>query len=127
VKARGKNGFSDDLKRGFYFGCTTSMLAIQLAYYAGSSQIVLLGNDFRYPRSQPRFYHESNPQPPDPFLSVQLWNVRLACRELAARGVAMFLCTRDSNLAPYVPYRDFSLTIDDAHRAVEKATPHAHR
>lgn len=120
VKSRGKNGFSDDLRRGFYFGCTTSMLAIQLAYYAGASTIYLLGNDFRYPPSQPRFYYESNPQPPDPFLSIQLWNIRLAWKELRVRGVDMYVCTRDTNLAPYVPLIDF-------HRAVENANSHRRR
>lgn len=35
VRTIGKNGFSTNLSAGFYFGCTTTMLAIQLAYYLG--------------------------------------------------------------------------------------------
>lgn len=116
VKAVGKNGFSDDLHRGFYFGCTTSMLAIQLAAYIGAARIVLLGNDFRYPKDQPRFYRETRPQEPDPFLSIQIWNVRNAWRELRARGKEMVICTRATNLAPYVPYAPFEQLVEEARR-----------
>lgn len=107
VRVLGKNGFSTDLRRGFYFGCTTSMLAIQLAYYAGASKIVLLGNDFRYPKGQPRFYHETSPQAHDPFMSIQIWNIRNSFLELRKLGVEMSICTQRTNLAPYVPFVPF--------------------
>jgi hypothetical protein len=104
VNVLGKNGFSSDLRRGFYFGCTTAMLAIQLAAHAEASRIVLLGCDFRYPKDQPRFYKEDNPQDQDPFLSIQIWNIRNAFTELRRRGCEMVICTKSTNLTPYVPY-----------------------
>ena len=111
VPSLGKNGFSDDLARGFYFGCTTSMLALQLAAYLGARRIVLLGNDFRYSSSQPRFYKEEVPQAHDPFLSVQIWNVRNAVVALEARQVEVVICTKSSTLVPYVPFLDFSVAL----------------
>jgi hypothetical protein len=107
VRSLGKNGFSEDLWRGFYFGCTTSMLAIQLAYHLGAAKIALLGNDLRYPKGQPRFYHESAPQTQDPFLSIQIWNIRNAFVELRRLGVELCICTRSTNLVPYVPFVPF--------------------
>ena len=107
VRSLGKNGFSHDLRRGFYFGCTTSMLAIQLAAYLSCRHIFLLGNDLRYPRDRPRFYEEAEPQSVDPFLSVQIWSIRNAKLELDKRGVDLYICTRDSNLAPYIPFISF--------------------
>lgn len=114
VKALGKNGFSDDLRRGFYFGCSTTMLGVQLAFHLGATRIVLLGNDLRYAKERPRFYAEDAPQEHDPFLSVQIWNVRNAWRELQERGVEMLICTRESNLAPYVPYASFEQVVASA-------------
>lgn len=121
VHAIGKNGFSEDLARGYYFGCTTSMLALQLAAYLGCRRIVLIGNDFRYPKDQPRFYRERNPQDHDPFLSVQLWNIRNAYRWLRARGIELCICTRSSNLVPYIPHIPFDDLVDQAHN--QKAMP----
>lgn len=111
VKVLGKNGFSSDLRRGFYFGCTTAMLAIQLAAHAEAARIVLLGCDFRYPKNQPRFYKEDNPQDQDPFLSIQIWNIRNAFNELRKRGVEMIICTKSTNLTPYVPYMRLEETV----------------
>jgi hypothetical protein len=107
VRAIARNGFSNDLERGYYFGCTTTMLAVQLAAYLGCRSIYLLGCDFKYNGPTPRFYAEAIPQEPDPFLSVQLWNLRNAYRELERIGVGLFHCTPDSNLAPYLPFCDF--------------------
>ena len=120
VRALGKNGYSHDLARGFYFGCSTSLLAIQLASYLGCTTIVLLGNDFRYPRNQPRFYHEARPQAQDPFLSIQIWNVRNAYNLLQEKGVDLWLCTRNSNLVPYVPWRSFDDLVAKARDEVVK-------
>lgn len=107
VKALGKNGFSHDLARGYFFGCTTTMLAIHLAAFLGARRIILLGVDFRYGKEQRRFYSESAPDPVDPFLSIQLWNIHNAVRELSEVGVDVVMCTRHSNLAPYVPWVEF--------------------
>lgn len=113
VRTLGKNGFSHDLRRGYYFGCTTTMLAIQFAAYAGAKRIVLLGTDFRYPKDKPRFYPESSPQPEDPFLSIQLWNIRNAFLELRIRGTDLVICTTETNLRPYIPYLDFNETFEN--------------
>lgn len=107
VKALGKNGFSHDLARGYFFGCTTTMLAVHLAAYLGAARIIMLGVDFRYGKDQRRFYSESAPDPVDPFLSIQLWNIHNAARELSAVGVELLMCTRHSNLAPYIPWTEF--------------------
>ncbi len=107
VKALGRSGFSENLQLGFYHGCTTTMLAIQLAFHMGAVRIALLGNDLKYSGDKPRFYEESQVQSNDPFLSVQLWNVRNAARELCERGCELFICTKNSNLVPYVRQRDF--------------------
>jgi hypothetical protein len=112
VKVLGKNGFSDDLAQGFYFGSTTSMLAIQLAAYLGCRRIVLLGNDFRYSSAQPRFYQEKVVQEHDQFLSAQIWNIRNAYRALRARGVELCICTRNTNLVPYIPHRPFDEVVE---------------
>jgi hypothetical protein len=114
VKAIGKNGFSSDLSQGFYFGCTTSLMAVQLAAFLGGRRIVLLGNDFRYPRYQPRFYQEKSSQDPDPFLSIQLWNMRNAYRALRGRGVELCICSRNTNLVPYIPYLPFDEVVERA-------------
>lgn len=107
VRSLGKNGFSADLSRGYYFGCTSSMLAIQLAAYLGCKRIVLLGNDLTYPKGQPRFYREDQPQDHDPFLSIQIWNIHNAMIELRAHDVEMVICTKSSNLVPYIRYVPF--------------------
>lgn len=119
VKTIGKNGFSTDLAQGFYFGCTTSLLAIQLASHLGCSRIVLLGNDFRYPKNQPRFYQESSPQGHDQFLSIQLWNIRNAYRVLRARNVELCICSRNTNLVPYLPYVTFDEVVERARQENE--------
>lgn len=107
VRARGKHGFSVDLVDGYFFGCTTTMLAVQLAAYTQCSTIYLLGCDFKYAGPQPRFYAEEQAQEPDPFLSVQLWNMRHAFVELRKLGIDMFCCSPESNLRPYVPFCSF--------------------
>ena len=78
IRSLGRDGFSLDLSRGFYFGCTTTMLAIQLAYYLGAKDIVILGCDLSYPDSQPRFYKEVSASPVDNFTGVQIKNIRNA-------------------------------------------------
>ena len=108
VRSMGKNGYSFHLCRGYYFGCTTSMLALQLASYIGSKEIYLLGMDFKYTAENRRFYEEKHPDPVDPFLSVQLWNMRNAYQLLKERGVSVAMCSKYSNLRPYLPYQEFN-------------------
>lgn len=107
VKALGKNGFSNNLNVGFYFGSTTTMLAIQLAFYLGCTEIYLLGVDLKYSKDNPRFYEEKNPQLEDSFTSVQIRNIADAVLYCKERGVKLYSCSENSFLRPYVPYIDY--------------------
>ncbi|GAA4650099.1 hypothetical protein GCM10023116_23820 [Kistimonas scapharcae] len=103
TKSLGRDGFSFDLNRGFYFGCTTTMLALQLAHYLGGKRIVLFGCDLTYPLSQPRAYREEKPSPIDNFTGVQIKNIRNAYLKLEERGVEFFNASPVSMLRPYLP------------------------
>jgi hypothetical protein len=107
VRAIGRDGFSVDLAKGFYFGCSTALLAVQLAFHLGCISIALLGCDFRYPPGTPRFYSEADPCPEDPMISVQVRNMANARAVLAARGVELLNCSPISALRPYVPFAEF--------------------
>jgi len=108
VRTLGKNGFSFNLQKGYYFGATTSMLAIQLAAYLGAKNIYILGMDLRYNGKNPRFYKENIVQEYDHFTSVQIHNIRNSYLELKKAGVNLFNCSKESLIGPYVPFRDFS-------------------
>ena len=107
IKAIGKNGFSKNLSAGFYFGCTTTMLAIQLAYYLGCSDVYLLGCDCRYSEENPRFYEEESPQLEDSFTSVQIFNIVNSAKYFEARGGGLFNCSKNSYLRAYLKYVSF--------------------
>jgi hypothetical protein len=102
-----RDGFSYNVEVGFYYGCTTTMLAIQLAAHLGCSEIYLLGVDLRYRHESPRFYKESKPQLEDAFTSVQIWNIANAAKILSNSGCRLISCSEKSLLRPYLPY--FSL------------------
>ena len=108
VKSLGRSGFSKDLALGFYFGCTTTMLAIQLAYYIGARRIYLLGNDLNYRGNQARFYSEASTQENDHFTGIQIDNIRNGYVVLREYGVELFNCSQSSLLLPYLPYKEFS-------------------
>lgn len=107
VKALKRDGFSENLAAGFFFGCTTTMLAIQLAYYLGASEIYLLGCDLRYSNESPRFYKEESPQLEDSFTSVQIWNIANASTFLASKGKKLINCSERSFLSPHIEYASF--------------------
>lgn len=104
VNPLGRDGFSANLAAGFYFGCTTAMLAIQLAVYLGSSDIFLLGVDLRYPTERPRFYAEASPDVEDAFTSVQMENIINAKTWCSRRGIGLHNCSARSFLRPYLGY-----------------------
>lgn len=108
VKALKRDGFSENLSAGYFFGCTTTMLAIQLAYYLGAAQIYLLGCDLRYSHESPRFYKESQPQLEDSFTSVQIWNIVNAATILEKEGRRLINCSPRSFLRPHIDYVEFS-------------------
>ncbi len=111
VHPLGRDGFSKNLSAGFFFGCTTTMLAIQLAYYLGSLEIYILGCDLRYREETPRFYEEKNPQLEDAFTSIQLWNIVNAARQIEMDGGSITNCSPVSFLRPYLPYCDFNAEV----------------
>lgn len=107
IRALGKNGFSMNLHKGYYFGATTTMLAIQLAAYLGAKNIYLLGMDLKYDGSNPRFYKEDDVQEFDSFTSIQIMNVRNAYLELRKCNVNLYNCSQNSLLYPYLPFSKF--------------------
>jgi hypothetical protein len=103
-----RDGFSENVEVGFYYGCTTTMLALQLAYHLGCKEIYMLGVDLRYNPESPRFYKEKSPQLEDAFTSVQIWNIANAANLMANKKVYLYGCSEKSFLRPYVPYVKFS-------------------
>lgn len=104
-----RDGFSFNLKKGFYYGCTTVMLAIQLAFYLGCDEIYLLGVDLVYKQSEARFYKEDNAQIDDSRASVQILNIVNADTVLRNEfGVKIFNCNPNSLIRNYLEYRDFN-------------------
>lgn len=102
-----RDGFSRNLAVGFYYGCTTTMLALQLAWHLGASEVYLLGCDLRYPEEKPRFYAELNPQLEDAFTSVQLSNILNAAKVFEADGRVLVNCSSRSFLRPYLDFSKF--------------------
>lgn len=117
-----RDGWSHDLRVGFYYGCTTTMLAVQLAAYMGCRTIYLLGVDLRYEAESPRFYAEVDPQAEDAFTSVQIWNLVNAHRELAARDQHLVNCSERSLLRPHIPFIPFSRVAKQPLASLEKET-----
>lgn len=101
------NGFSRNLSLGFNYGCTTTMLALQLAWHLGSLEVYLLGCDLRYPEENPRFYVESVPQLEDAFTSVQLSNILNAATIFEKKGGKLVNCSARSFLKPYLEFEYF--------------------
>lgn len=105
VKALGRDGFSFDLTKGFYFGCTTTMLALQLAVYLNFKKIYLLGLDLdNYFSDQIRFYKEQNVQEFDYFISTQIYNISNAFNILKSKNIELYHCNKKSMINPYLPY-----------------------
>jgi hypothetical protein len=107
VPALQRDGFSKSLQSGYFFGCTTTMLAIQLAYYLGITDIYLLGCDLKYSADSPRFYKESNPQLEDSFTSIQILNISNANIILNKENKRIINCSKNSFLRPYLDYEPF--------------------
>jgi len=104
IRSLGRDGFSMDVRKGFYFGCTTVMLALQLASYLGAKRIFLCGVDLKYDPLKPRFYKEDKVHSVDNYSCVQIHNIRNSFKILKQHGVALFNCSSNSLLRPYIPY-----------------------
>ena len=102
-----RDGFSQNLAKGYYYGCTTTMLALQLAWHLGSREVYLLGCDLRYPEDNPRFYEEATPQLEDAFTSVQMQNIVGASQVFESNGGALVNCSARSFLKPYLNFSEF--------------------
>ena len=102
-----RDGFSRNLAAGFHYGCTTTMLAIQLAWHLGAREVYLLGCDLRYPQEHPRFYEETAPQLEDAFTSIQISNIVRAAAVFEEGGGRLVNCSDRSFLRPYLTYESF--------------------
>lgn len=107
IQALERDGFSTNLASGYFYGCTTVMLAIQLAYYIGCNEIYLLGVDLTYSSEQPRFYSEKTIQIEDAFSSIQIKNIHNAHLFLEGNGVHIFNCNPLSMIRNYIPFNSY--------------------
>jgi hypothetical protein len=108
VRPLSRDGFSRDLAAGFHYGCTTTMLALQLAWHLGVREVYLLGCDLRYPEENPRFYNEHTPDLDDAFTSVQISNIVNAAEAFEQAGKHLINCSEHSFLRPYMAYSRLS-------------------
>lgn len=109
IKSIGRDGFSKNIHKGFYFGCTTTMLAIQLAVTLGCNNIYILGLDLtNYISSKIRFYNESNPQEYDLFISTQIFNISNAYKIMKKEKINIYHCNKKSLISPYIPFLNYN-------------------
>lgn len=113
VRPLERDGFSLNLTAGFYYGSTTTMLALQLAWHLGSREVLLLGCDLKYPEECPRFYAEDTPQIEDAFASVQLLNIVNAAKIFESEGGVIVNCSENSFIRPYLEFTEFSQLFTD--------------
>ena len=105
VKSIGRDGFSDNISKGFYFGCSTTLLAIQLAATLGCDNIYILGLDLsNYIDPKIRFYTEDIIQEYDLFISTQIFNICNAYKELHNKNIKIYHCNKKSLISPYIPF-----------------------
>lgn len=107
TKALGRDGFSRNIARGYYHSCTTTMLAIQVAYYLGAKRIFLLGIDLNYYGSKARSYDIENSEIPDAFLSYQIKNIVNAAIILERESIELINLSEKSFLKPYLKFKSF--------------------
>lgn len=110
LPAIGRDGFSLNLAAGFFFGCSTTVMALQLAHYLGVRNVYILGVDLRYTAGQSRFYKEKVTQLEDANTSVQIFNIVTAMENFKNLGGNLFNCSMHSFLASYVP----TVSLNDA-------------
>ncbi len=107
-----RDGFSKNLSVGYFYGCTTTMLALQVAWHLGSREVYILGCDLRYPNERPRFYSEETPQLEDAFTSIQIWNIVNAAMIFEKHNGKLASCSADSFLRPYLDFAPLSSFFD---------------
>lgn len=108
IRSLGRDGFSKNIYHGFYFGCSTTYLAIQLAYFLKYSNVYILGLDLNYGfDNYKRFYNEEKVQEFDLLVSVQLSNYYLARKIFQDEGRGIFVCNKNSWASLYINSVDF--------------------
>jgi hypothetical protein len=122
VRPLARDGFSTDLRQGFFHGSTTALLAMQIAVFLGVSEIVMLGVDLHYPEDQPRFYREKEREEEDIMLSVQIKNIADAARTCESLGITVLCCSEKSLLRPYLDYLRFIDAINTKKKVVVPRT-----
>jgi|APSaa5957512535_1039671.scaffolds.fasta_scaffold36006_2 hypothetical protein len=105
TKAIGRDGFSCNLARGFFHSSTTTMLAIQVAFYLGAKRIFLLGVDLNYYGNKARSYDVGNSEIPDAFLSYQIKNIVNSTKTLGQSSVELINLSEKSFLKPYLNFK----------------------
>lgn len=86
VRTIGREGFCSDLRRGVYHGYAVTWLALQVAVWAGSKDILLAGCPHNY-TGKPRFYDETAPSPVDDNTERILANYRQVMPLLTRAGI----------------------------------------
>ncbi|MCY0966837.1 hypothetical protein [Parathalassolituus penaei] len=105
IKSLGKTGFSKDIREGFFFGNSTTVMALQVAYYLGLDEVCLVGVDMQYSQNQARFYSESEVQLEDSTLSSQMHNIILAKKVFEEAGRKIYISSARSLLRPYFEFK----------------------
>lgn len=113
IRPIARDGFSTDLRFGFFYGSTTALFAIQIAVWLGVAEIVLLGIDLHYPEDRPRFYRENEREEEDLMIGVQIKNLADAARTCENLGISVIGCSEKSLLRPYVDYRPFAQVVQE--------------
>lgn len=107
INSIGRDGFSFNVHSGYFFGTSTTHMAIQLAAYLGCYDIYLLGVDLKYKSESPRFYNETAPQIEEATIGVQINNLILARKALLKKGIELKSCSPRSFTRPYIPFARF--------------------
>lgn len=109
IRVLGRDGFQTNIHHGYYFGCTTTMLALQLAVTLGCPNIYLLGLDLTnyFSTDNIRFYSEKTTQEFDLFISTQIFNIATAYENMKSMGIHVYHCNKESLISPYIPFINY--------------------
>lgn len=89
ISTIGRDGFCSDLVKGIYHGYSVAYLALQVAIWSGSKDILLAGCGHDYSGPQPRFYKEGKVSEIDDTFPRILNNYRLLVPVLEQMGIKL--------------------------------------
>lgn len=114
LNSRGRDGFSKNLHKGFFFGSSTTHMALQLAYWLGCKEVYILGLDLIYPSNSKsyRFYKEDITQTYDYLVSIQLHNYIEAKTIFNTENKHIYICNKKSWALPYIEYKNYEETFN---------------